>query len=177
MKKYYTLFLMIISFISCNKKDSEMRLSSLQTPVITGYQMRDIVGCIMSNIGDPNIKLIDGSNKYSFVSYPNPVSGNFMISMKTPADSMLKQIWITPAVYKGDGNTISASDPNIFVAGGFPILEYETYSDDLYISMTKPNTGDSLGFNGIPFPDGFYRIYVKVNNTLLWDNLYLYNQK
>ncbi|NTW33629.1 MAG: hypothetical protein HGB12_13590 [Bacteroidetes bacterium] len=184
MKKCFAIFLIITSIISCNKKDSEIRLPSFQTPIVTGYQMRDIVGNFMCNVGNPNIKLGNNSNDYStseyYMScYPNPVheSGIFSIYIKTPTDSILKQIWVTPATNDGEENANSNTDLTLLFAGGCPIFELETYLNHIYVPMVKSSVHDSLGtpINGVSYPSGFYRVYVKVNNILLWDNIYLSN--
>lgn len=167
--------------LSCEKKDVEMRLPGFDTPIITGFELRGENGEFRGKKGIPNIRLGDKSNDskssdYYFRCTPNPTSDYLYIHFKMPADSILKRIWITQAIYYTEENSESEIDPNLAKIGGTAILEFETIENFFFIEMKKFENNGSSKNNGKRIPDGFYRVYVQTDNVLLWDNIYFTNQ-
>lgn len=58
MRKVTILFIStILITLSCSKAETDIRLAEFDTPVLTGFELRDEQGSPMGVIGTPNIKL------------------------------------------------------------------------------------------------------------------------
>lgn len=164
MNKQVVILCIIITFLfSCNKNDNEFRLSEFQTPVVTGFLLRDVTGSVIKEIGTPNVKLSDISNdqqmaKTSFVVYPNP--SNHVIAITIESSSFMEaKIWVVRANYvEATSNYGDYLNSNTLIAGGSPVFYMESSSNTVLIDARH-------------FEEGFYRIYVKRGDLLLWDNL------
>ena len=148
--------------IGCTKEDSELRLSDFGVPTIRGYNMRDLFGDYAGTVGTPNIKPGDGADYY-FVFYPNPVEDFCSIYIKTPASNELKKLWITPANFDNNitNSSINLNNANNIVIGGSPVFQTEFTNNKLTLNLSQVS-------------DGYYRIYLEVDNYLLYDNLVIY---
>ncbi|MCK9617016.1 MAG: hypothetical protein M0R21_04190 [Lentimicrobiaceae bacterium] len=169
MKKTYLLiFLIVLFIISCSKEDNEFRLSDFSIPTINGYYQRDLVANIIGIVGTPNVRLGNstGFNNsiYYFFCYPNPCSkGLCAIHIKAPIKNEIKKLWITPAYFnnQGSNNSIDLNNSSNIFIGGSPVFQTEFTSNDLTVNLSQ-------------IPNGYYRIYLKVNGYLLYDNLLIY---
>jgi len=160
-------------FISCEKTD-EFRPNSLQTPIITGYVLTDMVGNFIGVVGEPNTRryCTDAFGSWYVLScLPNPVTVGLGIIIEAPTDSVLKQVWLTPAIYFGESSNFQSYDPTLILIGGYPILKYETYGNNIIIPVIKQGEDDTGYFDERILPDGFYRVYVRLGSILLWDNI------
>jgi len=163
------LLLTVLAFFSCTKEDNDLRLSDFNAPTIRGYYLRDYTGFDIGVVGNPNVKRISGfdysSSEYSFTFYPNPLSDFCNISLKIPVNAQTVKLWITQASYCYDtsDNTIDINNTNNVVIGGSPLFQNEFPA------------GSMIGLNLSQLPDGYYRIYLKVDDCLLYDNLVIYD--
>lgn len=168
MSKLTLLFLSIMLIaLSCTKEEPDIRLAEFDTPVLTGFELRDVQGTPMGVIGTPNIKLGNASNDYSseyfFSTYPNPCRNICATYIKTPNSSETKQIWIVQAQY--NDNSTSATNlgnTNLIGVGGTPLIQSEI-------------TSNNASFDLSSLDEGYYRIYLKVENQILYDNLIITN--
>lgn len=172
MRRIHLLFF-IISFItinSCTKEETDIRLSEFEPPTITGFILKNELGESIKRIGVPNVKLGNESNDwtspYYFTQYPNPSIDIIFIHFRTPADGELKKIWITQANVDNQfgGGFIGINNANNMVVGGSPLFQAETTSNSMHINLSW-------------LPEGYYRIYIKVSEHLLYDNLIIYRPK
>jgi hypothetical protein len=173
MKNKFLWLLIVVVYISCTKKTpDEFRDSSLDAPIIDSYIARDEYGMTMGIFGNstPNVRFFNGtdfiSSQYSFIAAPNPIHSNSNHSWLSVCNVYMfspegtnKKIWIVRANAPA-GNQYH--DAGLLVAGGMPVFKHETFSNFL-----------SIGFNKIRanISPGFYRIYVRMGNELLYDNL------
>jgi hypothetical protein len=156
---------MIPFIISCSKEDNELRLSDFNLPIINGYYLRDFRANYAGSVGIPNVQLgnsTDFNNSiYYFSFYPNPCSeGLCAIYIKTPKSNEIKKLWITPAIFNNQSSNCSIdlnNSSNVFI-GGSPVFQTEFTSNNLTVDLSK-------------ISNGYYRIYLKVNGYLLYDNL------
>lgn len=171
MKRKHLLFFLITILIlnCCTKENTDLRLSDFKTPIIEGYYLRDLQGNSMGIIGYPNVKLSIGSSyinsTYYFSFYPNPCTEEFCaIYVKTPESQKSVKLWITRANFKNQvsNSSLDISNMNNLVIGGSPIFQTE-------ITTNQHNT-----INLSNFDNGYYRIYLKVDEYLLYDNLVIY---
>lgn len=169
MRKIKLLFIgTILITMSCSKEDSDMRLAEFDIPVLTGFELRDEQGSLMRVIGTPNIKLGSESNdynsKYFFSSYPNPCRDICAIFIKTPNSIEKKQIWIVQALYNDitTNTTANLGNTSLLGVGGTPIVQSEITSNNAVFDLRSLN-------------EGYYRIYLKVDDLILYDNLIVTN--
>lgn len=168
--KIIILFIItVVLLCSCKKEESEVRLGILDPPIVTGFYIRDIQGHIISVIGYPNIKReeVIGNTVFEMASYSG--GNNIYVDVKAPYSNAKTNVWITPAIFEPSisFNQINTETINYFnsialKAGGYPIFQIE---------KTLSGAHQMFAFNTIETDEGFYRVYVKVDNTLLWDNL------
>lgn len=162
MSRLLILFITVVIVCGCTKENADIRLPDPGTPVVTGYYQRDLLGFDIAAIGNPNVNLHDSNdylNQTSFFTYPNPSEGWISISIESPEENGRKLLWITPAMWNDQlsDDQIGLNAINV-VVGGSPIFQAEFFSDYLAIDLSSLN-------------DGYYRIYLKVNDCLLYDNL------
>lgn len=164
----FVLLLSSLFIISCQKETDIFRLSSLDTPKIKGYFVRDFQGIILRSMGSPNVKtngIDDTGVDHELFLYPNPSNGNFSIGATTNIDSSyLKKIWITPAVWHdtdSDPNFgYDINNANLLEVGGSPIVSFESTQEFFAFS----NQFQILA-------PGYYKVYVQIGSLLLHDNL------
>jgi hypothetical protein len=170
MNRTYLLIFLSFSIIinSCTKEKEEFRLSDFNIPAIDGYYLRDYSGEYISKVGMPNVKLSDGvdysNSAYFFISYPNPCTENIcFIAVKAPISAGIKKLWITQAKWNNrvSDEMIDLNNTINTVVGGSPVFQTEFTSDHVDVDLTS-------------FSNGYYRIYLKVNDYLLYDNLVIY---
>ena len=167
MKSRITIFIILLLTISaCTKDEPYFRLSSFEAPIVTGYYMRDLIGRPIGTIGVPNIKLGNKSNspgsEYFMEAYPNPCINFCSIAINTPDGGETKKIWLTRANASDEfANSSQFLNMNNINIGGSPIYQLEFTGNHLALDLSK-------------FDDGYYRIYLKINEITLYDNLVIY---
>lgn len=154
----------ILIAISCTKEASDIRLSEFAPPRVTGYELRNTQGVPTGVVGVPNIKLGNESNEYNseyhFSTYPNPCSGACYVDVKTPSPNETKQLWVVEALYYSNNtcNTTNFGNATLLDMGGTPLIESEISSNNIAFDLSQ-------------FKDGYYRVYLKIGDLLLYDNL------
>ncbi|MBE9468512.1 MAG: hypothetical protein IMY72_09385 [Bacteroidetes bacterium] len=164
-KRYRIIIFLLLSqiLISCTKEKADIRFPDFKTPEITGYYIRNLVGNNIDIVGDPNIRLGNESNDfnsdYFFFFYPNPSNNFISISIKCPLPQTIKKLWITQATISDQilNSSININTVNSTV-GGSPIFQTEFSNDVFMINLEN-------------FNEGFYRIYIKIEDYILYDNL------
>jgi hypothetical protein len=163
----FLFFITLLVTMSCSKEETGIRLSGFETPIITGFQIRSIEGQLIDVYGIPNIKLSDRSyrnnTEYSFCPFPNPCTNLCVVHTNVPNPDAIKYIWVVQAVYEDNGsNNVTNIGSNTMAVGGAPLIENEFTSDVTALDISS-------------LSEGYYRIYLKVDNTILYDNLVITN--
>ncbi len=158
---------LLIQTLSCSKEESEIRLSEFDTPIITGFEFRNIQGQKIGYSGTPNIKLGNESNdsnsEYFFSPYPNPCIDLCSVYIKVPNSGTTKYIWIVQAEYHDNiSNIITDLGSNTISLGGTPLIESEFTNNNIIFDLSC-------------LTEGYYRIYLKVDDIILYDNLVITN--
>ena len=157
------LFGSLILLGGCSKTDEDIpRLSDINTPILTGFTLRDDLGVKMRVVGVPNVVNSIYSNDiknpdYEITFFPNPAFQFGYLDIKTPQSNTLKKVWIVKG--KTDDTSPNASiDMGMQngIIGGQPLLHIQTRDNVLEFQ---------------DLPDGYYRIYVKVDSKLLYENI------
>ncbi len=162
-RSFFVGVVALVFFLSCTKEQADYRLPGFDTPVITGYHMRDPNGWEMGIIGTANVKLSDSdsplTSRYSILIYPNPCITTFNMHIVAPENNQIKKLWITRANISGNlSNSSVYLNMNAINIGGFPVFQTDFTSEQISIDVSK-------------FEDGFYRVYLKTGGFILYDNL------
>jgi|LauGreSBDMM110SN_4_FD.fasta_scaffold35502_2 YbbR domain-containing protein len=158
MKKISIFFALLI-FISCSN-NNENRNSSTETSIelVTGINIRSSEYSEPIQLGNPNIL-----NNNKFIAYPNPPSG----ALSLLAYENISDVWITPA-----------NAEKIYQQTNFKsILNSELYDQGLIESNAEIEflnfSSKNLVLNLENLTSGYHRVFVKIDGTIYWDNIYI----
>jgi hypothetical protein len=175
MIKKLTLIFFTIALLGCSKKEPTYRLPSFEKPIITGYTALDEVGNYLYTVGKPNIKTtygeqestisnngtdisVDYSSAYEFIVFPKPCINHLNIIAFSPQKSSTKKVWIVNAHYYTEETISNNLGFQSFNSGGTPLIQIEFTGNDEYLDVSS-------------LPNGYYRIYLSVDDIILYDNL------
>lgn len=158
MKKM-TIILAILILISCSN-DDENNNSSAETDIelVAGVYLRSSEFSTVIQLGNPNV-----FTDNQFIAYPNPPIGSIILS--APVD--MSDIWVVPANAE---KTYQETDFN-------SILNSDLY-DEAQIKLNSEIELLDLNFTTISLnlenlTSGYYKVFVKINGKLYWDNIYV----
>lgn len=142
--------------ISCSKEESTLEGGFFEKPLVKGYFERSTEGYPVGQVGLPNVQL--EKNGYQLLMYPNPAVHIVAIQIDKQSKKQLAKAFIVPAATK------------------LTDLPYYTFSNSTYIQTSRPvaeveSRGGTLHLDVQHLEKGFYRLYVNIDGTLLWDNL------
>ena len=169
MKNIPIIFALCLLF-SCSKKD-DLAVPSLQTVTISGYQVRDELGNIAGDVGFPDIRIGNVTNYYStendffFISFPNPSTSHVLVSVQSKSHAIAK-LWMVKASLSTSAQTeqsVQMLGANQFVSGGNTVFEIDS------LPVFSSHSLFSLNYENVP--NGYYRLYLQMDNILLWDNI------
>ena len=157
--KNITIIFALLIITSCSN-DDENNISTTETNIelVTGINIRDSGSSASIQLGNPNV-LTDNQ----FIAYPNPPAGALSLS----ASENISDVWITPAnaeklYLQADFNSILNSDL-------YAESLIESNAEMEFINLNSTN----LVLNLENLTSGYYRVFVKINGTLYWDNIYI----
>lgn len=153
--------LFILSFftiLACNtdQANNEFPLET-ELRVVTGINLLPESGPSPIILGNPNIFI----DKSIISIYPNPVVNNLSLR----STGQITDVWI-----------LSAQPQKIYQDIDFDtVLNSSTYSETEIINAAslkiENHTGTRANLNLENLNPGYYRVFVKVDNTLMWDNI------
>ena len=148
----------IIIFIGCNNDDDSNSSSETDIELVTGIDLRSSDYSLPLRLGNPNVY-----RNNQFVAYPNPTSSVLNISSSVN----ISDIWIIPAdakkIYQNfDFNSVLDSDLN----------EETLIESNAEVELLDLNSFN-LAINLENLTSGYYKVFVKINGNLYWDNIYI----
>ena len=158
MKKI-TILILILLLSKCNGSDSNP-INETELNLITGLNLIDNSGQSAGKFGNPNVFT---NNRLSV--YPIPASQRIYI--KSGPNERINAVWIIPA-----------NAENIYQQTDFnSILNNETYNENQIkpiaeIEFLELNTS-YISLNLKNLKPGYYRIFMKIENSLYWENIYI----
>lgn len=158
-------FCLLISVLSCSTEESTIRLPFFETPVLTGFQLRDANGQKVGEIGIPNIHLsritASKNDPLDMVCYPNPAIEYIAIYTSSRADTP-KYLWLVRGDYNSGSSDYTPTLGSLTIgAGGSPIIQLE---------FSRPNPVIDVR----DLPSGYYRVYVQMDDEIFFDNIIKY---
>jgi hypothetical protein len=193
MKIFYLLTIILFAVLQCSSPTDFNGAPEFisTTPVVTGIYQTNINGDVLGEIGLPSDghKKLSIKNKYpefetppdSVLSvlpfsinvyriYPNPVNGPVIIKYHLPKNLYVK-IWAVRASYS-----------TAFLGNMLPSVSTFNKST-VYSKLIRPKSIQEPGsysvvwrtedLNSNYLPNGFYRIYIQIDNHLFWRDLLL----
>ncbi|GGZ76179.1 hypothetical protein [Algibacter mikhailovii] len=158
--KLTALIITLISIVSCSS-DNESSNSKIRTDfdidIVSGINIRNSDLATPTQLGNPNIFTDE-----RFIVYPNPTLG--MLALKSNFD--ISDIYI-----------ISAQATKSYQQTDFTsILTSESYNESVIASNAEIKitdlTATNLNINLNELSHGYYKVFVKINGKLYWDNIY-----
>jgi hypothetical protein len=152
----------------CSKTD-DYRIAGFSPVQIKGIEVRNTMGEHLGDLGYPDINTRHGVPDsltqwdMALVAFPNPgttSSGMLVLIGITPPFQPVK-LWIVPA-YFSSGTDISGAFPVSGILSSVPVAQWDTvFTPSVFTTRVKLRN----------IPEGFYRIYFKSKQVLLWDNI------
>jgi len=183
MKQPIVFITFLILFISSCKKEETVPGVSLQKDILQGFECRNDMADKYYIIGNPDIKLCDvgslASQNYNFsiLSFPTPnisynnyyysnqinysSAVNFFINAYKPMQHA--RLRIEKAYY----NSAPSSTEIALGAVTYVSNPYILDMDSLNLHLGE----NLLAFNVSSVEPGYYRVYLQIDDVLLWDNL------
>lgn len=157
------LFILIsILALSCNNDDTNNITDKNALNLITGINVRNTSDDLGLKLGNPNALV---SNK--FLIYPNPANELVYIS----AQENVTDIWFVKANPEKIYQDINFSN----------ILNTDLYSEQSIISHSNfslsGQSSNKISLNIGTLEKGYYRVFIKIEGKIYWDNLYKYDNQ
>jgi hypothetical protein len=158
MKKIIILLITILIF-NCNSEDSNSIVET-ELSLLTGINLIDNNGNPNGKFGNPNILI---NNQITV--YPIPVKNVIFIN----SNENISTVWIIPAIAE---KIYQQTDFNTK-------LNTDTYNENQIKSTAEIESLDinknSFSLNLSTLKSGYYRIFMKIDNSLYWENIYIPN--
>lgn len=162
MKKIIFTLLML-TFINCQKENEVDVISSTDIDLITGIEMTNIYGVKEYRIGNPNV-LSNG-----LLIYPNPIKG--IIGIMSLEGVKITDFWILKGYPKKLFQDIDFDK----------VLSSDLYTENELNNKALKRKSDLENYNIYinleDFETGHYRVFIKVDGKIKWDNFYILNEK
>jgi hypothetical protein len=162
--------ILLFMVFACSKPDSGYRSSGATTVVIRGFEARDNIGNTLADIGNPDIRLHfpegQSSNPdLSFISFPNPAKDVMEVYVHSKQKDVTARVWIVPASFEGAG-----SETMLFLGNTVAVPATRPLFDTTFLM-----TSNTWRLKLSSLPEGYYRVYLKSEGILLWDNIVFSN--
>jgi hypothetical protein len=163
---FYLLLGISFLLLSCKKADSDYRTSGSPIVMIRGFEVRNEMGQKLADIGNPDIHISDSSGSdfiahFNIIAYPNPTEDRMAIYFTQTLVGIKTRLWIVPATFTGSGSEdVSFFGQVIIAPAEKPLMDTVVFMNWWYKYIQIRN-----------LPEGYYRIYMKTDGILLWDNI------
>ena len=162
MKQVLSIFLITMFLVSCqNDDDTSSSTDEINLELVTGIELVNPQGNIVDILGNPNI------NKGQGIMYPNPAID--ALSIVDLSNTGITDIWFVKANAEKTYQNIDFNS----------LLNSETYSEseienesEYYFSF---NENQNALINLENYQSGYYKVFVKINNQIEWNNIYVGN--
>lgn len=162
MRKKIILLFVLIIIISCNSDENNNITDKTDLNLVTGFYGRETGEDPPIKYGNPNIFIND-----KFVIFPNPVTNFF--SIKT--DKSITNVWFVPANAEKIHADVNFNN----------VLNSNLYSEASIASQSKftlsAESASFLSLDVRTLQKGYYKVFVKIDGQIYWDNLYKYGNE
>lgn len=156
--KQILLSLFTLLMIGCGNDDSENNSNDeTQIDLVTGINIRSSIDSPPTQLGNPNI-----NNDNDFIAFPNPPIGTLFIS----SDNEISDVWIVPSIAEKSFQQLDFID--ILSWDLYAENEIDSHSELKFLNQNSTN----LTLNLETLDAGYYKIFVKIDGTFYWENIY-----
>ncbi len=161
MKKSLFIVLSILT-LSCNNDETSNQSNNKDLKLVTGINLRQNFDDPPLKLGNPNVLV---NNKFAI--YPNPAQN--MVSIL--AQDNVTDVWLVPATPEKIYQSVNFSSiltNNLF--------SEQSISSNSIISVNSQSS-NNLMINLETLEKGYYKVFVKIDGVIYWDNLYKYDSQ
>jgi len=156
------LILIAVLVLSCSKEDSNTLMDKTELQLVTGINCRQTADDTPQILGNPNVLV---NNKFSL--YPNPAKEIFLI--KAPQN--VTDVWVVPATPQKSYQDTDFS--SILTPGLYSETSISSHSA---LSLNEQSSG-LINMTISSLAKGYYKVFVKIDGVIYWDNLYKYENE
>lgn len=157
--KYLMIALLCLTLFNCeNNDDNNSTVSETDINLITGLNIRNSEYSEAIQLGNPNIYTND-----KFISFPNPPIGHLSLSSL----ETISNAWILPA--NADKIFQETNFNSILNSSLYDASTIESNADLTFLDLNS----NHLTLNLENLNPGYYKVFVEINETIYWDNIYI----
>ena len=168
MYKLLKVFCISVLFISCSSDDDASSTQNDPTAInlVTGINARQDNLSSALKLGNPNVRMPLNISSTSIIAFPNPVV-NFLSIEIFQTNEIITDVWLVRA----EANKIfENTDFNeVFDANTYTVNQVSQASIQSFNDLS--NTNILLNLEGLE--TGYFRVFIKTDQNLYWDNIYL----
>jgi len=164
MKKMTIIFVLLL-LTSCSNDDEDNKVTK-ETDVLlatdiqlaTGINIRNSEFSEVTQLGNPNVFI-----NSKFIAFPNPPAGVLSLS----SSENISSVWV-----------IKVNAVKIYQQTDFSSILNSDLYDESEIKLDPVIESVDLNSNNVTLnlenlKTGYYRVFVKINGSLYWDNIYI----
>jgi hypothetical protein len=157
MTRFLLPIFIMFFFLSCGEESEQLRTGELVSPICTGFGYKSSSNQFLGNVGVVNNNLTGINRSIALSVFPIPASDVLNVSYNS---NELKQIWLVRANVSQDvSNQNNFLNAQVISVGGEPIISIKGFTEEeLLIDVSR-------------LAKGYYRLYLKTQKDLLWENL------
>jgi len=168
--KFYALCLAVLVVFSCSNDDDATIGGSNETAIdlVTGLIARPDAYSPGFRLGNPNIRMPASISSTTIIAFPNPIISAFSIQMAQTSE-VINNIWLV----KANANKIyqDTDFDEILSENTYTVSQIESVAETSFDGISSTNVTLDLG----SFEAGYYRVFIKTDQSLYWDNIYINN--
>ena len=166
--KFYALLLCTLIVFGCSNDDGNSSSNNTTAiNLVTGVNAKSDVNSIF-RLGNPNVRMPIGLSSVAIIAYPNPVISALSIEI-SQTNEVMTDVWLVNAnaqqIYQ-DIDFDEILNENTYTVNEISQASVQAFND-------LSNTNITLNLDG--FNTGYYRVFIKTNQSLYWDNIYIDN--
>ncbi|WP_272022432.1 hypothetical protein [Olleya namhaensis] len=160
MRNYVLLLILFLSIFSCTdcEDDAIIEVNQEDIDLVTGLDIRQDEFSEVIRLGNPNI--LQGQS----IVFPNPAVN--YLNIKTNNSLNLSSVWIVDGYQRKIYQDINFDTT----------LNSNLYSEDFLNANARldflDNSSSNLQINLENLTEGYYRVFVKINDAIEWHNIY-----
>lgn len=162
MKPILAIAMLSFTIIAGCKKNDD---STNGVPEITGINLKDELGTSQGTKGSPNGNSGTDSDPRLRI-YPNPCKGSFDAYLRPQTNVDSVTFWMEAGHYKNAPKEAEIKNNDYWKNPGKRLLERK---------VAIPGGTRTIRLNVADYPSGFYRVYLKADNTIYWEDLWITN--
>lgn len=170
LKISYLFILLLTFFILSCSNDDDGGNNATDIYIVTGLVAKSSNFSEGFLLGNPNTRMPLNFTSTSIIAYPNPVINALSIEL-TQTEEVISDIYLIEAVSKKNS---------------FQNVDFEELLTNTTYSIEEVSEASLISFNNLSsnnitlnlegYNTGYYRVFIKTDSNLYWDNIYIDNE-